>query len=245
MTFRLIAISTGLASLVQPAALAQNTPSESRSDILIGPAPTGLRTPSPMRSPPAVTRPQVLSVAELKRRALLEKCKAARGEWQVKIKGLSVGAIGTDVDEIYGKIWISTSFARPETFRQTMRLRGWNMQTLWGTKEPVNLGKYTQTALSTITVPGGPISQPVSVNVHFDLWDEDSPGRDEYFYIPNNKDPFGYKNFYAFKTIIPTCDQAPEFERVSQLSITGRADGTARGNAVTARVRVVWSRKFE
>lgn len=245
MTFRLIVISTGLALLVQPAALAQTTPSESRSDTLIGPAPTGLRTPSSVRSLPAVTRPQVLSVAELKRRAQLEKCKAARGNWQVKIKGLSVSAIGTDVDEIYGKIWISTSFAEPETFRQTMRLRGWNMQTLWGTKEPVNLGKYKQTALSTITVPGIPIGQPVRVKVHFDLWDDDSSGGNEYFYIPNNKEPFGYKNFYAFTTVIPSCDQAPEFERVSQLSITGRASGTARGNAVTARVRVVWSRKFE
>ncbi|ATY31159.1 hypothetical protein [Sphingomonas psychrotolerans] len=175
----------------------------------------------------------------------MEKCNRAGARWQVAVKGVRLSAGGTDVAKSTAISGFRRASLRRIAFASRLRLRGWNRQTIWSTEEPVILGKYPQTALSTITIPGVYLKRQMIVKVHFDLKDKDSPGADEYFLLPGNTVHIGHANHHAFSFTPPTCEEQPEFERISQVSLTGRAPGTARGNYVAMDVRVTCSRQIE
>lgn len=169
-------------------------------------------------------------------------CNATGGRWIAKVKGISLSASGSDVDEIYGKISVGdiSNATFSSSFRSTRQ--DWGNHEIWASKDNFNLGR-DKPNLSTVTISS---TTPISaIRVNMSLYDEDD-GRggsnDEFFYLENNTSI--YTNSRSFDVYVPPCWQSPEFSQVAQVQMIGRPMGSASSNRVTLFVRVEISRVY-
>ncbi|MGY4397278.1 hypothetical protein ACVWZA_002472 [Sphingomonas sp. UYAg733] len=232
-----------------PAVVPRSRPTPSRP---LGTVPLvdGFKPKPPVKVLTPAERTPMITPEQARHRRVLEACNRSNGQWYVKVRGIDLSAGGTDVDEIYGRIWVSSTATDSSQFSSSAKRTGWNKQTLWGSEESVNLGKYPETALATVTIPGDGrwAGRDIQTRVHFELRDEDG-GRggsdDEFFYFQGNEISMGYANYRIFPVHIPTCEEGPEFERTTQVKLTARASGSASGNFVSLLVNVRTFRRYD
>jgi len=172
----------------------------------------------------------------------LELCKASGGRWVARVKGISLSASGSDVDEIYGKISVGdiSNATFSSSYRSTRQ--DWGNHEIWASRDNFNLGR-DKPNLSTVTISS---TTPISaIRVNMSLYDEDD-GRggsnDEFFYLENNTSI--YTNSRNFDVYVPPCWQRAEFSQSSQVQMVGRPMGSASSNRVTLFVRVEISRTY-
>lgn len=233
------------------------SPAQTASSTALGqqPRPSATRTPRGSRDLQVLVKDQLQTPAarretpQERRAKLIARCETERPNAAFKIKGLRLSARGTDVDEIYGAIAVTSTTTRGLKITSRARIRGWSPNMLWSSNgENRNLGKYPETFFNEVTVPirhnhsGGTADLIVELNVR----DEDGPrgGDDEYFYVGKDRDGHPLST-HSIVWQVPTCPASPEFIRTARMTINGRAPGSASGNVVSFQFDVEMSRKVD
>lgn len=147
-----------------------------------------------------------------------DACRADSA-WTAKVKGLSLSATGSDVDEIYGAISVSSDVTASISSSYHNYAEGWGANELWASKRNTNIGRGDVKSLSTVTISS--IGRGF-IHILLYLFDEDD-GRggvnDEFFYMDGRQSRDS--NYHAFKFDVPDCNQ-PEFQRIWSTVIVGR-----------------------
>lgn len=153
--------------------------------------------------------------ADRKRRA----CQADGGAWTAKIKGISMIATGSDVDEIYGKISVLSNAGDYVSGTTRKPAEDWGHREIWASKQSVNIGRDGVKGLATFTVRS---RGPGHVTIAMNLYDEDD-GRggpnDDFFYLSNVENR--HLNHHHFHFLASGCS-TPEFQRIWRTTIVGR-----------------------
>lgn len=190
----------------------------------------------------ALRKRQEAARIEQEKNRKLELCKANGGRWIAKVKGISLSASGSDVDEIYGKISIGdiSNATFSSSFKSSRQ--GWGNHEIWASKDNFNLGR-DKPHLSTVTISS--TTAISAIRIVMGLYDEDD-GRggsnDEFFFLENNTS--SYTNSRNFDVYVPPCWQSAEFSQSTQMQMVGRPMGSASSNRVTLFVRVEISRLY-
>jgi len=219
------------------------------------PRPSATRTPRASIEMQPLVKDKLLTpavrreTAQERQAKLIARCYDERPHAVYKIKGLSLSARGSDVDEIYGAILVSLRTHYNLKITNTYRSPGWEPNMLWSSKgENRNLGKYPETFFPTVTVPIHHKHSGVfaTLSIMLNVRDEDGPrgGDDEYFYV--GKDPQGRPtSTYNVVWHVPSCSESPEFTRTGRITINGRAPGSASGNVVSFQFHIEMSRNVD
>lgn len=187
---------------------------------------------------------RMLSVAERK----LAKCQADRGAWTVSVKAVEMRASGSDVDELYGSIYVSANAA--QEYHNTARIAGGAPNTIWSSVANQDIGANGATGLSTVTTnkagyvesfSGGRTTTGDYVKVHFNVYDEDDGrgGPNDERFIVDEKVPA--ENATLIPTPMPSCEVSPEHVGETRRLLLARSNGN---NLITLRLIVRWSRTY-
>jgi len=164
-------------------------------------------------------------------------CKAAKGAWQVEVRGVKLSAKGSDVDEIYGSIYVSNTGGG--VYHSARGGTGWQRNYLWASNDNVNLEGNPNIYFPRLQITNiyGGERYNAKVRVHFKLYDEDDGrgGSNDEFFIASgpigaNK---GADNSLEYKYLITDCDEQPEFSRGFQETMFGMPYGQGEKNKVT------------
>lgn len=164
-------------------------------------------------------------------------CKAAKGAWQVEVRGVKLSAKGSDVDEIYGSIYVSNTGGG--VYHSARGGTGWQRNYLWASNDNVNLEGNPNIYFPRLQITNiyGGERYNAKVRVHFKLYDEDDGrgGSNDEFFIASgpigaNK---GADNSLEYKYLITDCDEQPEFSRGFQETMFGMPYGQGEKNKIT------------
>lgn len=164
-------------------------------------------------------------------------CKAAKGAWRVEIRGVKLSAKGSDVDEIYGSIYVSNTGGG--VYHNQRGGTDWQSNYLWASKDNVNLEGSPNIYFPRLQITNiyGGERYNAKVRVHFKLYDEDDGrgGSNDEFFTASGPigSTRGADNSLEYKYLITDCDEQPEFSRGFQETMFGMPYGQGEKNKIT------------
>lgn len=164
-------------------------------------------------------------------------CKAAKGAWQVEVRGVKLSAKGSDVDEIYGSIYVSNTGGG--VYHSARGGTGWQRNYLWASNDNVNLEGNPNIYFPRLQITNiyGGERYNAKVRVHFKLYDEDDGrgGSNDEFFTASGPigSTRGADNSLEYKYLITDCDEQPEFSRGFQETMFGMPYGQGEKNKIT------------
>jgi len=243
------------------AMIAGGVGSSSAHTALEPPPQTVITRPKATQATPAI-QPNIVAKnlpkkAKTMRELQIEKCVANGGKWYVVIRPVTLTASGSDVDELYGRIWLVgknyrqhplshySSIASSSTWSQNRR-----KYDIWYSKENANIGKYGGKNLSTITLSMRGTTEPSFtrqsgniIEVYWEVKDEDGSrgGNDDEYFTLSNSNYTTHDGFKIFRIYIPesSCFDAPIFAHEKRVTINAHSNGN---NRMSLNLHVQWFR---